>query len=76
MCLLNYLLALLTYLLILVYKCDDDDAKRRFVVFNCGIVVEFFTGRQRSCKPCNSYRRKAVRPSVCLSVCLSVTRWH
>ena len=35
-------------------------------------LVSFFTGRQRSCKPCTSYRRKAVR----LSVCLSVTRWH
>jgi len=31
-----------------------------------------FTGRQRSCKPCTSYRRQA----VCLSVRLSVTRWH
>ena len=34
-----------------------------------------FTGRQRSCKPCTSYDRD-VRPSVRLSVCLSVTRWH
>jgi len=39
-------------------------------------TTPIFTGRQRSCKPCTSYRRKAVRPSVCLSVCLSVTRWH
>ena len=35
-------------------------------------ALDVFTGRQRSCKPCTSYRRKAVRPSVCLSVCLSV----
>jgi len=34
-----------------------------------------FTGRQRSCKPCTSYDRH-VRPSVRLSVRLSVTRWH
>ena len=33
------------------------------------------TGRQRSCKPCTSYDRH-VRPSVRLSVRLSVTRWH
>ena len=36
------------------------------------ILCYIFTGCQRSCKPCTSYDRKA----VCLSVCLSVTRWH
>ena len=33
------------------------------------ITVLFFTGRQRSCKPCTSYRRQAVCLSVRLSVC-------
>ena len=55
------------------FKLRNDNRNR-------GHQYKLFTGRQRSCKPCNSYRRKAVRPSVRpsvrLSVCLSVTRWH
>ena len=35
--------------------------------------VDFITGRQRSCKPCTI---ATIGMSVCLSVCLSVTRWH
>ena len=42
------------------------------LIKHCVFSQLLFTGRQRSCKPCNSYRRKAVRPSVRLSVCLSV----
>ena len=37
---------------------------------------QIFTGRQRSCKPCISYRRQAVCPSVRPSVRLSDTPWH
>ena len=53
--------------------------KRRAQYYNPSILPphlqSVFTGRQRSCKPCTSYDRD-VRPSVCLSVRPSVTRWH
>ena len=54
-----------------ISQCFLSNVYKRFFLFFH--VLTFFTGRQRSCKPCNSYRRE---PSVCLSVCLSVTRWH
>ena len=48
------------------------EKKRGIAVFatfihNLSFFRLIFTGRQRSCKPCTSYRRKAVRPSVCPS---------
>jgi len=49
----------------------------QFLVIRNGFLVLcrcVFTGRQRSCKPCTI--AIVGKPSVCLSVCLSVTRWH